>query len=84
MSVSSVCLNLDLFSSSSEDDSKDSLITLFCDSNEADTRVKSDQALSDGQATGRPGGVPVRWAVRSWGRLRTINSMIPLFRLLIL
>ena len=37
MSVSSACLNLDLFSSSSEDDSKDSAersdlsITLFCD-----------------------------------------------------
>ena len=35
-------------------DSKDSAecsdlsITLFCDSNEADTRVNSDQALSDG------------------------------------
>ena len=49
MSVSSACLNLDLFSSSLEDDSKDSAkrsdlsITLFCDSN-----VNSDQALSDG------------------------------------
>ena len=42
MSVSSACLNLDLFSSSSEDDSKDLAehsdlsITLFCDSDEAD------------------------------------------------
>ena len=39
---------------SSEDDSKDLSersdlsITLFCDSNEADTRVNSDQVLSDG------------------------------------
>ena len=54
MSVSSACLNLDLFSSSSEDDSKESAersdlsITLFCDSDEADTRVNSDQVLSDG------------------------------------
>ena len=52
--LSSACLNLDLFSSSSEDDSKDSAehsdlsITLFCDSDEADTRVNSDQVLSDG------------------------------------
>ena len=48
MSVSSACLNLDLFSSSSEDDSKDLAersdlsITLFCDSDEADTRVNAD------------------------------------------
>ena len=54
MSVSSACLNLDLFSSSSEDDSKDSAecsylsITLFYDSDEADTHVNSDQVLSDG------------------------------------
>ena len=54
MSVSSACRNLDLFSSSSEDDSKDPAnrsdlsITLFCDSSEADTRVDSDQVLSDG------------------------------------
>ena len=54
MSVSSACLNLDLFSSSSEDDSKDPAersdlsITLFCDSDEANTRVNSDQVLSDG------------------------------------
>ena len=54
MSVSSACLNLDLFSSSSEDDSKDPVkrsdlsITLSCDSSEADARVNSDQALSDG------------------------------------
>ena len=54
MSVSSACLNLDLFSSSSEDHSKDSAersdlsITLFCDSDEADTRVNFDQVLSDG------------------------------------
>ena len=54
MSVSSACLNLDLFSSSSEDDSKDLTersdlsITLFCDSDEAGTRVNSDQVLSDG------------------------------------
>ena len=54
MSVSSACLNLDLFSSSSEDDSKDLAersdlsITLFCDSDEAGTRVNSDQVLSDG------------------------------------
>ena len=53
MSVSSACLNLDLFSSSSEDDSKDSAersdlsITLFCDSDEAGTCVNSDQVLSD-------------------------------------
>ena len=54
MSVSSACLNLDLFSSSSENDSKDLAersdlsITLFCDSDEAGTRVNSDQVLSDG------------------------------------
>ena len=54
MSVLSACLNLDLFSSSSEDDSKDPAnrsdlsITLFCDSSEADACVNSDQALSDG------------------------------------
>ena len=54
MFVSSACLNLDLFSSSSEDDSKDLAecsdvsITLFCDSDEADTHVNSDQVLSDG------------------------------------
>ena len=54
MSVSSACLNLDLFSSSSEGDSKDLAersdlsITLFCDSDEADTRENSDQVLSDG------------------------------------
>ena len=47
-------INLDLFSSSSEEDSKDSAerselsITLFCDSDEASTRVYSDQVLSDG------------------------------------
>ena len=38
MSVSSACLNLDLFSSSSEDDSKDL----------AERSVNSDQVLSDG------------------------------------
>ena len=54
MSVSSACLNLDLLSSSSEDDSKDSAersdlsITLFCDSDETGTPVNSDQVLSDG------------------------------------
>ena len=54
MSVSSACLNLDVFSSSSEDDSKDLAersdlsITLFCDWDEAGTRVNSDQVLSDG------------------------------------
>ena len=54
MSVSSACLNLDLFSSSSEDDSKDLAnrsdlsVTLCCDSSEADARVNSDQVLSDG------------------------------------
>ena len=54
MSVSSACLNLDLLSSSSDDDSKDSAgisdlsITLFCDSGEALTPVNSDQVLSDG------------------------------------
>ena len=54
MSVSSACLNLDLFSSSSEDDSKDPAnrsdlsITLFCDSSEADAHVNSDQALLGG------------------------------------
>ena len=54
MSVSSTCLNLDFFSSSSEDDSKDLAecsdlsITLFCDSDEASTCVNSDQVLSDG------------------------------------
>ena len=53
MSVSSACLNLDLFSSSSEGDSRDLAecsdlsITLFCDSDEADTRVNSDQVLSE-------------------------------------
>ena len=47
MSVSSACLNLDLFSSSSEDDSKDSAersdfsITLFCDSDEVVRRYAS-------------------------------------------
>ena len=53
-SVSSACLNLDLFSSSSsEDDSKDSVersdlsVTLFSDSDEAGTHVNSDQVLSD-------------------------------------
>ena len=54
MSVSSACLNLDLFLSSSEDDSKDLAersdlsIKLSCDSDEADTHVNSDQVLSDG------------------------------------
>ena len=54
MFVSSACLNLDLFSSSSVDDSKDSAersdlsITLFCESDEAGTRVNSDQVLLDG------------------------------------
>ena len=54
MSVSSACLNLDLLSSSSDDDSKisdglsDLSITLFCDSEEARTPVNSDQVLSDG------------------------------------
>ena len=54
MSVSSACLNLDLLSSSSEDDSKvsdglsDLSITLFCDSEEARTPFNSDQVLSDG------------------------------------
>ena len=54
MSVSSACYNLDLFSSSSEEDSRDSAersdlsITLFCDSDEAGTHVNSDQVLSDG------------------------------------
>ena len=52
--MSSACLNLDLFSSSLEDDSKDSAehsdlsITLFCESDQADTHVNSDQVLSDG------------------------------------
>ena len=52
--MSSACLNQDLFSSSSEDDSKHSAersdlsITLFCDSDEAGTCVNSDQVLSDG------------------------------------
>ena len=93
MSVSSECLNLDLFSSSSEDDSKDPAkrsdpsITLFCDSSEADARVNSDQALSDGdfpeELVPKDKRQVVR-AVRPWGRLRTIDSMIPLSRLLIL
>ena len=54
MSVSSACLNLDLLSSSSDDDLKVSAglsnlsITLFCDSKEARTPVNSDQVLSDG------------------------------------
>ena len=54
MSVSSACLNLDLLSSSSNDDSKDSAglsdlsIALFCDSEEALTPVNSNQVLSDG------------------------------------
>ena len=54
MCASSVCVNLDLFLSSSEDDLKDFAersdlsITLFCDSAEAGTRVNSDQVLSDG------------------------------------
>ena len=53
MSVSSACLNLDMLSSSSDDDSKDSAglsdlsITLLCDS-EVLTPVNSDQVLSDG------------------------------------
>ena len=52
--MSSACLNLDLLSSSSDDDSKDSAglsdlsITLSCDSEEALTLVNSDQVLSDG------------------------------------
>ena len=45
MSVSSACLNLDLFSSSSEH--SDLSITLFCDSDEAGTHVNSE-VLSDG------------------------------------
>ena len=54
MSVSSACLNLDAFSSSSEEDSHDSAersglsVTLFCDSDEAGTHVNSDQVSSDG------------------------------------
>ena len=93
MSVSSACLNLDLFSSSSEDDSRDLAersdlsITMFCDSDEAGTRVNSDQVLSDGDfpeesvpEDSSSGGVPVRRAVSQWGRLRMIDSMIPLFR----
>ena len=53
-SVSSACLNLDLLSSSSEDDSKDLAersdlsITLFDDSDETCTPVNSDQVFSDG------------------------------------
>ena len=52
MSVSSTYLNLDAHSSSSEDDSQDLAersdlsVTLFCDSEEAGTRVNSDQVSS--------------------------------------
>ena len=50
MSVSSACLNLALFSSSSKDlaERSDLSITLFCDSDQAGTREISDQVLSDG------------------------------------
>ena len=52
--VSSACLNLDLLSSSEEDDSKDLeergdlSIALFDDSGEPCTPVNSDQVFSDG------------------------------------
>ena len=55
MSVSSACLNLDLLSSSSEDDSKVlaehsdlSITSVFFYSDETGTPVNSDQVLSDG------------------------------------
>ena len=78
MSVSSACLNLDAFSSSSEDDSQDSAercdlsVTLLCDSDEAGTRVNSDQVFSDGDFPAESGtkdkdrssrGAPIRRAV---------------------
>ena len=92
MSVSSACLNLDLFSSSSEDDSKDSAersdlsITLFSDSDEADTRVNSDQVLSDGYFPEESVPKDYRQFVRSasppGGQFMGAaqDSMIPLFR----
>ena len=96
MSVSSACLNLDLLSSSSEDDSKDSVdlsdlsITLFCDSEEARTPVNSDQVLSDRdfpeESVPKDKRLVVRrcaspQGVRSWGQLGMIGSASPLFRL---
>ena len=76
MSVSSACLNLDLFSSSSEDDSKDSA---------EHSDVSFPRGVSSkGQSDSSSGGVPVRRAVSLGGRLRPINSMIPLFRWLTL
>ena len=99
MSVSSTCLNLDLFSSSSEYDSKDSVersdlsITLFCDSIEADTRVNYDQALSDGDFPEESVPKDKRQVVRgcasppggpSMGAAQDDHQYDPLLRLLIL
>ena len=70
MSVSSACLNLDAFSSSSENDSQDSTersglsVTLFCDSDEAGTRVNSDQVSSDGDFPAESGTKDKRQVVR--------------------
>ena len=71
-------------SDSCEDDSKDLAersdlsITLFCDSDEAGTRVNSDQVLSDGDFPEESVPEDKRQFVRR-GQLRMIDSMIPLF-----
>ena len=73
MSVSSACLNLDEFSSSSEEDSQDSAersslsVTLFCFSDEAGTCVNSDQVSSDGVT---------HTAVLDWIRLCSLRSWV--------
>ena len=70
MSVSSACLNLDAFSSSSEDDSQDLAehsdlsVTLFCDSDETGTRVYSDQVSSDGDFPAESGMKDKRQVIR--------------------
>ena len=70
MSVSSAYLNLDALSSLSEEDSQDSAersglsVTLFCDSDEAGTRVNSDQVSSDGDFPAESGTKDKRQVVR--------------------
>ena len=74
-SVSSMYLNLDALSSSSEEESQDLMkrsdlsVTLTCRSEEAGTRVNSDEVFSDEDLERETldrssGGAPVRPAVR--------------------
>ena len=70
MSVSSTYLNLDALSSSSGYDSQelpecsDLSVTLFCGSEEAGTRVNSDQVSSDGDFLAELGARDIRQVVR--------------------